>query len=201
MNFMEDDPGRRKTLSGPQTDLRVSTREREAAVETLQTAYTQGQLEENELDERIRLALKAKFQSDLSPLFADLPVPVEPPRPAPPSASGRKSSMNLMAWGTAVQRNGAWTVPGTVKGLLYKGRIVLDLRQATFTASETVVKVASYKGHLEVIVPPGYRVETEGFSYKGSWDDKTKGGGADGPVIRLRSAAYKGSVTIREDES
>ena len=199
MNLMEDDPGRPKALSGPRTDLRVSTKERESAVEVLQAAYTTGQLEENELDDRIRLALAAKFQSDLHSLLADLPVPVKPASPALNPSTRRKKSSDLMAWGTTIQRSGAWTVPPTVKGLVYKGSILLDLRQATFTTNETVIEVASYKGHLEVIVPAGYRVETDGFSYKGSWNDKTKGASADGPVIRIKSAAYKTSVTIRED--
>jgi len=108
--------------------------------------------------------------------------------------------MRLMAHGGLVQKTGAWRVPSSVKGLVYKGTLILDFRSAVLTSAKTVVKVAAYKGRVEVIVPTGVRVETKGWAYKGSWDDRTRGGSEGGPVLILKGAAYKGTVTIREED-
>ncbi|WP_186356759.1 DUF1707 and DUF4870 domain-containing protein [Streptomonospora sp. PA3] len=53
-------------------ELRLTHADRDTAVETLREAYASGQLDENELEERLGLAINAKFPSDLEPLLADL---------------------------------------------------------------------------------------------------------------------------------
>jgi len=171
-------------------------------VETLQAAYTRGQLQETELDERIRSALNAKVQSDLSSLLSDLPVPVAPlSSPLQNPSKKREAPTKLMVHGGTVQKTGAWRVPSAVNGLVYKGTLVLDFRSAVITSAETIIKLAVYKGHAEIIVPRGYRVETKGLAYKGSWNDETGGGSPDGPVIVLKGVAYKAKVTIREADT
>lgn len=59
--------------------LRIGDADRDRAVELLRTAMAEGRLTYDEFDERLGIALNAKFESDLEPLFADLPT--EPPTP------------------------------------------------------------------------------------------------------------------------
>jgi hypothetical protein len=54
---------------------RIGDAERDEAATYLREALAQGRLEPEEFDERIDRALKAKTQSDLEPLFKDLPGP------------------------------------------------------------------------------------------------------------------------------
>ncbi len=53
--------------------LRIGDADRDRAVECLRTAMAEGRLTYDEFDERLGIALNAKFESDLEPLFADLP--------------------------------------------------------------------------------------------------------------------------------
>ncbi|MDA8437688.1 MAG: DUF1707 domain-containing protein [Propionibacterium sp.] len=66
--------------------LRIGDADRDRAVERLRAAMAEGRLTYDEFDERLGVALGAKYESDLEPLFADLP-PVEEPNPAASSTS------------------------------------------------------------------------------------------------------------------
>ncbi len=61
--------------------LRIGDADRDRAVERLRVAMAEGRLTYAEFDERLGVALGAKYESDLEPLFADLP-PAEAPNPA-----------------------------------------------------------------------------------------------------------------------
>ena len=59
-------------MNGP--PLRIGDEERDAAVASLGDHFAAGRLNRDELDERIDHAMKARFDADLVPLFADLPT-------------------------------------------------------------------------------------------------------------------------------
>ncbi|MDA0564620.1 DUF1707 and DUF4870 domain-containing protein [Streptomonospora sp. S1-112] len=52
--------------------MRLTHADRDSAMETLREAYALGQLDESEFEERLDLAMKAKFPADLQPLLADV---------------------------------------------------------------------------------------------------------------------------------
>ncbi|MCD0451805.1 DUF1707 and DUF4870 domain-containing protein [Actinocorallia sp. API 0066] len=54
------------------SELRVGHADREAVIELLQTAYADGKLEGEELDQRVHLAMTSKTRSDLDLLVGDL---------------------------------------------------------------------------------------------------------------------------------
>src|ERR1700745_3237889 len=71
--------------------MRVSHAERTQVADRLSKHYGDGRLDEEEFNERLDRAMKAKTQSDLDGLFDDLPEPELPrqvarpdPRPRPP---------------------------------------------------------------------------------------------------------------------
>jgi len=70
--------------------LRIGDAERETAATALGEHYATGRLSKEEYDERAARVWAARFQSDLEPLFTDLPnpwrptpAPVRPVRPRP----------------------------------------------------------------------------------------------------------------------
>ena len=63
--------GRRGGQAGP--DMRVSHAERTEVADRLSKHYGDGRLDEDEFNERLDRAMKAKTQADLHGLFADLP--------------------------------------------------------------------------------------------------------------------------------
>jgi hypothetical protein len=78
--------GRRASQANP--NMRVSHAERTEVADRLSKHYGDGRLDEEEFNERLDQAMKAKTQADLHGLFADLPEPEESrpvvsPRPHP----------------------------------------------------------------------------------------------------------------------
>ena len=59
----------------PTGPVRIGDTERDSAVSALGDHFAAGRLTREEFDERIDKAMEARFQSDLQPLFADLPGP------------------------------------------------------------------------------------------------------------------------------
>lgn len=70
-------------VSQPRHPVRIGDAERDAAVAALGDHFAAGRLTREELDERIDQAMVARFNSDLEPLFDDLPRSVPPPSTAP----------------------------------------------------------------------------------------------------------------------
>jgi hypothetical protein len=198
----------------PDTQHRVSGTERELAISRLQDAYIRGQLSEHELGERLDRALSAGVKIDLDALVKDLPAPA----PAPPAAApvepaaavpshwwrrrrgGKVVTVNgrkgYDVYKSTVRKNGAWAVPALFKSRVYKGVLILDLRQAVLSGTETVIELDAYKSRVAVIVPPEYKVELEGSAYKGGMENLSTGGLPDGPRILIRCSPYKGSIIV-----
>lgn len=57
----------------PAPEPRIGDAERDAAITSLGEHYAAGRITKDEYDERSSLALRARTESDLKPLFVDLP--------------------------------------------------------------------------------------------------------------------------------
>src|SRR5262249_15186129 len=145
--------------------LRVSDQERNEAVQCLQTAFAEGRLTDEEFDTRVRAALTARTQAELMRLLADLPG--SQARPAP---VGPLSTLVMAVLGGA-ERRGRWRVPDHCTAVAMMGGCVLDLRAAQLGAPVTTITVVTIMGGVEVIVPPGVRVEMHGVPIMGGWSN------------------------------
>ncbi|MCO6007669.1 DUF1707 domain-containing protein [Actinoallomurus purpureus] len=177
--------------------LRASDQERDETVQRLQLAFAEGRLTDGEFDERMRGALAARTHADLAGLLVDLPTATAPvvPRSA---ASGNlpKPGRYTVAIKNSVRQAGRWRVPGKYRALVYKGKGVIDLRAAELTEPVTAILAVAYKSDIQILVPPGVRVETNGFGVTRD-DDWTGDLPADAPVVHIRAVAYKGRVEAR----
>lgn len=172
--------------------VRASDRERDGVVSRLKDAFAEGRLTDEDFDERVRDALAASTRSDLDRLLGDLP-PVGERRVVPPVPSVPPGRF-AVAYKNSVRRAGRWRVPERYTSVAYKGGGSLDLRAAQFTAPVTTIFAVAYKSDIEITVPPGVRVEMDGFGV-------TRGRTGDepplphnAPVVRVRGMAYKGLV-------
>jgi hypothetical protein len=185
-----------------EVDARASDRERDDAITELQIAFAEGRLDDAEFDTRVRGALAAKTRSELDRLAADLP------RESPvagvaggelQSAAARKPGKLSLAYKTSLRRAGRWRVPAKFTAVSYKGGgTVLDLRAAELTSAVTTIRAVAYKCRIQVLAPPGIRVEVSGIGVS-SGDDDTEGGPAPSagvPVVHIRGLAYKGLVEV-----
>jgi len=178
----------------PELDsVRASDSERDAAVGRLQAAFAEGRLNDAEFDERMRTALTARTRADLARLMTDLPADAPTATPAP---AGSQPGRFAVTFKSSLHRAGRWRVPEHFTTVVYKGDGVLDLRAAELTAHVTTISAVAYKSRIDILVPPGVRVETGGLGVS------TGSAGQDGPlspnapVVHVRGYSYKGSVAV-----
>ncbi len=63
-------------------EIRLTDAERDNASMRLRAAFAEGRLDEAELADRLDAVYRAKTATELSPVYAGLPVPAEPKPPA-----------------------------------------------------------------------------------------------------------------------
>ena len=68
--------------------MRASHADREHVIDTLKTAFVQGRLTKDELDQRVGQAFASKTYAELAALSADLPAGLTRPLPRPARAQG-----------------------------------------------------------------------------------------------------------------
>lgn len=183
-------------------EMRASDRDRDEAARRLQEAFAEGRLDDDEFDRRMRSALSAVTQPELDKLAADLPAATLPA--ATPGVAGRAVALPApgkyaIACKNSIRRGGRWRVPARFMPVVYKGSGWIDLRAAELTEPVTTVLAIAYKSRIDVLVPPGVRVELDGFGVSKGWSPEEEGEirlPADAPVVHVRGIAYKGTIEI-----
>jgi Domain of unknown function (DUF1707) len=171
--------------------IRASDRERDVAVQRLQVAFAEGRIDDQEFDERMRAALVARTRAELDRVLADLPA-----AGGPATAPAQPTGPLLVALKGGLQRRGRWRVPERLNAVAYKGNCELDLRAAELSAGSTTITAVAYKGRVQIVVPPGVRVQVNGYAYGGHWADEVPDHdlAAGAPTVHVRAIAYKGVV-------
>jgi hypothetical protein len=174
----------------PARALRASDRDRDEMLVRLHTAFAEGRLDEPELDERIDLVLAARTHDELAAVAADLPaggsVRVRP--------GGGPVGRFQVAYKSSVTRAGRWRLPERFTTVVYKGSGTLDLRSAELDGPVATLRVLAYKSKVEIIVPPGIRVEADGVGVSAEVHGDPPAGA---PVVHVRGYAYKGTIRAK----
>jgi hypothetical protein len=187
-------------------DLRASDREREEMITRLQVAFTEGRLDDAEFDSRVRAALAAKTRGELDSAATDLPADTGADNSTPalvhsnaltPVGVHKPGKLSL-AYKNSLRRGGRWRVPPKFTAVSYKGGgTIIDLRAAELTSAATTIRAVAYKCRVQVLVPPGMRVEFSGIGVTNADDGMHDAWPADAPVVHVLGLAYKGTVEIR----
>ncbi|XRQ04170.1 DUF1707 SHOCT-like domain-containing protein [Actinomadura welshii] len=173
------------------TALRASDRDRDEMLVRLHDAFAEGRLSEAELDERIDLALAARTHGELGAVAADLPSGSG----GAVAACGEPVGRFQIAYKSSVARAGRWRLPERFTTVVYKGTGLLDLRSAELAGPVTRLRVLAYKSAVEIIVPPGVRVEADGAGVSAEVHGVPP---ADAPVVHIRGYAYKGTIQAKD---
>jgi hypothetical protein len=176
--------------------MRASDQDRDEATHLLQAAFAEGRLDDAEFDRRMRSALTAVTRPELDQLSADLPAAAG----AAPVVAGPKPGKYAVAYKNSVRRGGRWRVPDRFTPVVYKGSGWIDLRAAELTEPVTTVVAIAYKSRIDILVPPGVRVEMDGFGVSKGWSAEEEWETrlpADAPVVHIRGLAYKGTIETR----
>ncbi len=146
----------------------------------------------------MRAALTAKTSADLDRLTADLPAAA--PGGAVPAVPASAPGRWAVAYKHSIRRGGRWRVPERFTSVVYKGGGWLDLRAAELTAPVTTVVAVAYKSRIDILVPPGVRVEMDGFGVSKGWSAEEELEirlPQDAPTVHVRGIAYKGTIETR----
>ena len=171
---------------------------RETAVQRLGALFAAGQIELEELERRIDIAVRAQNAADLERALAGLPAAVAPEADskavarATPQARGARWSVAVLS---GQHRRGPWTVGPEHRVIAFWGGAILDLREASLTADVTHIRIRAIMGGVQVIVPPELPVEVTGFGIMGGVDNKA--GDAPGPPrVVIHAFALMGGVQV-----
>jgi hypothetical protein len=177
---------------------------RELVIAALTRHFAADQLDESELERRIDLAYAASSLAELGALQADLP---DLPRPASaavsvaPSGEPVRARQSLIAVMSGTERKGSWRPARQIHALAVWGGLDLDFREAQFAPGVTELNVLAVMGGVDITVPPGLRVECEGFGLLGGFDGLDQQGDPhdpDRPTLRVRGVAVMGGIDIKE---
>jgi hypothetical protein len=176
-------------------------REREEARALLADGYAQDLIDQGELDERLEAVERAGTVEELRALTAAL-RPVGSTALVPAAATGlapAEGSQRIAVVFSSVERVGAWTAAGRIRMPVVFGSAVIDLRQASVPAGVVELAVTVVFGSLEILVPPGWRVENECGAVLADVSCRVgEATAADGRVLRIRGRVVFGSLAVEE---
>ncbi len=187
----------------------ISPEERQRTVDRLCAHFAHDHFDASELERRLDLAFAAQGGNELLAIERDLPaLPAGAevqPRPAAPMAavdtSRPVSDSDLMvAVMGSTERKGNWTPPRRLRVLSIMGGADLDFRDALFATREVSITLFTLMGGVDILVPPGVRVEWNGVAIMGGFGghDPATPPDPSAPVLRINGVVLMGGVDIAE---
>ena len=174
---------------------------RERVVEALSEHFARDHLSLDELESRLARVYSASTPQEVDSLLDGLPaltVGAPLPAAADPNAPPPKLRERLVAILSGIVRRGLWRVPRNLRVVAVMGGVQLDLREAEFPPGVTEIRAFVFMGGLDVQVPPGVRLETDGVAILGGFEDRvdeTGSAGRDAPIVRITGVAIMGGVS------
>jgi hypothetical protein len=191
-------PVPRSDAVASKASLRASHMDREQAVELLRVAAGDGRLTEQELDERLEVALTARTGSELEALTADLPTAAD--LAADALGSGPKDLIRIHCHSGAAKRDGRWFVPKRMEVRVTSGSVTLDFTEAVVSHPSLLVDADVTSGRLILVTKPGVVVDTDDVAASGSYMKVRAPAGHAPPVtlrIQVSGKVSDGHITAR----
>ncbi len=189
----------------------VLEKRRERVIDALTEHYAYDHLDEAELEKRLDQAYQATALAELDALTADLPALPTPATPTTPARTAHGLAMArpgevrerqfVLAIMGSTERRGVWTPARNIEAVALMGGIELDFREARFAPGVTQINALAIMGGVEVLVPPGVRVESNGVGIMGGFEGIDQPGesyGDDQPILRISGLALMGTVEVME---
>ena len=179
-------------------ELRASDADREAAVDTLRHAASDGRLTTDELEERVSTAYAARTRNELARLTADLSVV-----PAQPSGLTVSDGPGGDRWVISVmgghEKKGRWRLAARCTVLNVMGGSDIDLNDAELSGPVTELNMYSIMGGGSIRVPHGIEVHVSNFAFMGGNDADIGNERPDpgGPTLRLKLISIMGGSDVK----
>jgi hypothetical protein len=177
---------------------------RERVIGALQEHFAHDALDVEEFERRVTLAHTSESQEAILALLDDLPaLPDAPGRAAKAAlvpAGEVRPTQTLRALMSSTERRGPWAVPRHVRVRTTMSSTVLDFRDARLPAGAVEIELRAVMSSVEIIVPPGLAVETEGTAIMGTFEHVDRAPAhpdPEAPLLRVRGLALMSSVEIK----
>jgi len=194
-DWIEPERPDRPVPAGGTGSERVSDTDRDDAVTLLREHVVVGRLTLDEFSERVGVALRARTRDDIAGAMTDLPTLAV----AAEEATRRRSRRRFVAVMSGSQAKGRWRLSGRTTAIAVMGGVDMDLRHAEIDGPEIVITAVAFWGGIQIVVPEGFDVELEGFSFMGGRDLKLRNVPRvpGSPRIRVRGFAIMGGIDVK----
>jgi hypothetical protein len=178
--------------------------QRDLTIQRLCDHFAADHLQAEELEQLIDKAQQAKTVAELEALLQQLPALSQSAHPAPQIADPGEveESQLIIALMGGAERRGSWMPARTIRVIAFMGGAMLDFREVRLPRGVTDVQVMAAMGGVEIIVPPGLAVSSDGTGIMGGFEHigDTPAGPRDpqAPLLRVRGVALMGGVEITE---
>ena len=177
----------------------LSPADRDRAIARLSDAFATDVLAVEEFERRLDGVYRASALPELEQLVADLPVGTPSARVVMPVAR-RTSTQRVRSVFSNVERRGFHDIPSHLELRASFANMELDLRSARFGAGATEISIHAFAASVDVMLPPGSRVDNEGTGFLASFhcvsaDDQV--GDWGGPTVRITGWAVASHVEVR----
>ncbi len=165
----------------------------------LREHVVEGRLTLDEFSERVGLALQAKTRGDLEAVMTDLPLPAAGLVPEPVVAPPRKKRRWHVAIMSGHSTKGRWRISGKTNAVAVMGGCDMDLRRAEIDGPEVEITAFAFWGGIDILVPEGFDVDLQGFSFMGGRSLRLK----DVPIVPgsprivVRGFAVMGGIDVK----
>jgi hypothetical protein len=183
---------------------------RQITVDALCEHFANDVMPVEEFERRVEAVHRAQTVDELKELLQDLPggnlpavpgsapTPAARPKPRVTDAAHVKEQEFIVAVMGGSMRKGRWTPARSNVAISIMGGTHLDFRDAALGPGVTMVKVFAMMGGVEIVVPPGVNVESNGIGIMGGFDHvpEYEEHDPDAPTLRISGLALMGGVDI-----
>jgi len=184
---------------------------RQVTIDALCEHFANDIMSVEEFERRIDAAHAAQNADELKDLLrdmpgGDLPAVSQPAAvPAPQSQYTVTSTANVKENGFIVAvfggsvRRGRWSPARNIYAISAMGGVELDFRDAAMGPGVTDLKIFTVFGGVQVVVPPGLNVESQGIGVMGGFEhsgDNVFAPDPHAPTLRITGVACMGGVEI-----
>jgi hypothetical protein len=184
----------------PTPPLVALEREKDQARTLLGDGYARDLITQAELDRRLEALEHATAVAEVQSLTEDLRGHETALAPAHGGRGLAPAPQRIGAVLSSIERKGAFSLRERTDVRVVLGSATLDLRQAELSAGETELRVNVKLGSLDLVVPPGWRIDNQATAFLSAIDeDESARPALPGQrVVRIVGRVVLGALTIHE---
>ena len=156
---------------------------RDKIISELKENYVHDNLEDHEFEKRLEIATNTQSKNELLSLISDLPemmgVETSEKKQKEIEYSGNRENNENVGMMISIfsgsDRAGAWNPPKRLNVINIFGGSKIDLREACLAPNETKISIMCIFGGVDIVVPPGVNVISNGISIFGGIGNKSSG--------------------------